>query len=245
MNRLRAFWLPAIHPLTSPCTLSTAKQHALGAGAWCYSALAVGVAEFTIPGKWPLVGLLFLGLLVAMTIELWSGYATLAPDERKVFQWHREIVGKILLLTLVAVSIILDGVIYAAVAAFAFENLPVLRSGWPFVTCSSLLWLLIAQCAGVIEHVRVAEGAAVIPPPMEFVLRQVEIALRKMKRIDHARWQQAHPGEAPPGRWQDGLTPDQLARILAIMDENADPPTAAPERLLLQGGPHPSREDDR
>jgi hypothetical protein len=175
-----------------------------------------------------------------MTIELWSGYATLAPGERKVFQWHREIVGKILLLTLVAVSIILDGVIYASVAAFDFQNLPVLRSGWPFVTCTSLLWLLIAQCAGVIEHVRTAEGPGSIPPPMEFVIRQVETAIRKMRRVDRARYQQTHPGEEPPRRWQDDLSPDQLARILAIMDETSPPLDPA---KLAERAADPTPED--
>lgn len=233
MNRLRALWLPATHPLTSHCTWETARQHALGVGAWGYSALGVAVAEFTMPGKWPLVGMLFLGMLVAMSIELGAGYATLPRAERKLFQWNTEIVGKLLLISLVAVSLILDGVIFASVAAFDFKNLPILGSGWPFVTCTSLLWLMVAQCAKVVEHVRTSEGPGMIPPPMEFVMRQVEAALRRMRGIDRARYQQTHPGEEPPGRWQDNLSPGQLARILAIMEEDVE---AKPE-------PQPTQEE--
>jgi hypothetical protein len=212
--------------------METAKQHVLGAAAWAYSAAAVAVAEFTMPGKWPLVGLLFIGLLLAMTIELWTGYATLPREERGVFQWSREVVGKILLISLVAVSLILDGVIYTSVAAFKFDNLPVLGSGWPFVTCTSLLWLIVAQCAGAIEHVRTSEGPGSIPPTMDFMVGRVRSALRSMRRIDHARFRQAHPDAELPSRWQDGLSEDQLARILSIVEESPDPPPADPTRLL-------------
>jgi hypothetical protein len=231
VNRLRAFWLPATHPLTSHCTLETAKQHALGVGAWAYSAVGVAVGDFTLPGKWPIVGLLFLGLLTLMSIELLTGYATLPVAERKVFQWSREIIGKILLVSLVAVSLALDGVIFGLASAFEFNNLPVLRSGWPFVTCTTLLWLVLAQAASTIEHVRTAEGPEAIPPTMGLMLREGRALVRKLGRIDRERFKRGHPGEEPPGRWHEHLSDEQLARILAIVEET---PGGVPREILEQ-----------
>lgn len=229
MNRLRAFWLPATHPLTSPSTLETAKQHALGGAGWGYSAVGIVAAEVTMPGKWPIVGLLFLGLLGLMTIELCAGYATLPAAERRVFQWSTEIVGKILLVSLVAVSIILDGVILLTATVVDFSYVPVMRSGWPFVTCTTLLWLIIAQFAAAVEHVRAAEGPESIPPTMGFVVRQIRAMLRALSREDRARFRQAHPGEEPPARWHHDLTDDEIALILAVAKEN---PEAVPSEVL-------------
>lgn len=242
MNRLRAFWLPATHPLTSHCTLETAKQHALGAGAWLYSAVGVAVGEIAFPSKWPIVGLLFLGLLALMSIELLTGYATLPVAERRVFQWNQEIIGKILLVSLVAVSLALDGVIFGLASAFDFNNLPVLRSGWPFVTCTTLLWLVLAQAASTIEHVRTAEGPESIPPTMGLMLREGRALVRKLGRIDRERFKRDHPDEEPPGRWHEHLSDEQLGRILAIVEETPGP---VPREILEQLERSSSTSDGR
>jgi hypothetical protein len=232
-NRLHHFWLPAIHPLTSACTLETAKQHALGSAAWGYTALGITAAEIAIPGKWPVVGLLFVGMLGMMSLELVIGYAAMPVGERKVFQWSHEIVGKILLVSLVAVSVVLDGLILLTAEAIDFSYLPVLRSGWPFVTCTTLLWLILAQIAGVIEHVRTSEGSENIPPTIEFMVRQVKWGLDRLRRVDSVRYQQTHPGEEPPARWPDNLSDEQLARIFAIVEEAAPSAPAAEVLTML------------
>src|SRR5688572_10351511 len=102
------------------------------------------VAQATIPVFWVPAGILFLALLFMMTAELFTKYAVLLPENRRIFQWEQEITGKFLLIFLVIVSVVFDVTVYL-VANRLPHDFALLNQGYLFVTITAELWLFAAQ----------------------------------------------------------------------------------------------------
>ena len=166
---------------------------------------------------WLASGILLIALLLLMTIELGTAYLGTSRIARKGFRMDRRITGKVMLLILVAVSFIIDVVIYTAVDALP-DHFYILDSGFLFATLTSLIWLNAAEVLCIIQNVAKSEGGEAVPPQLMGLANGIQWVIRSMKIVDKARWNAEHPGEPMPGRWKDGLTIEQEAYIAAEVE---------------------------
>lgn len=181
-------------------------------------------------------GVLFAALLIIMSIELFTQYAALEPrgEARRAFPWEREITGKFLLLALVIVSLVFDLTVYV-VSQRMPGDVALLDNGYLMVTIACELWLLGAQMAASIANIRERVGAEHIPPIMNFAVDRIRLVLTFIRSTDQQRLERSK-SSAPPHRWYDHLTADDIREIQRRVEARAkgqvvaEPPTFSVDR---------------
>lgn len=149
---------------------------------------------------------LFLLALGMQTLEILTEWGSKARRHDKTFDPKKNFVGKLMVLSLVALALMLDQVFIQ----LSNEQVADHFEQWRWVTKSTLIWIIIGEAVCVLRHIEDSEGKGVIPPAVRWVLRQIRI-------MDEKRW----PGGDgnPPRRWYDDLDDDDIAIILKRMDE--------------------------
>lgn len=174
---------------------------------------------------WVPAGVMLMFLLALMTLDLVTEFFGMPPSVRKVaFVWEREITGKFFLLALVALSLVLDAVIYIAATVLPSE-LAILSNGYLFVTLTTLLWLIGAHVVRITTNVAEAEGEEMIPPTIGMVARHIRWLLRSLRVIDERRARVGDKTPEHPKRWYDEITDEEVLELAEfIQRKKADPP---------------------
>lgn len=181
---------------------------------------------------WYSSGIMLGALLVAMTIDLVTAYFAVSPEARRTYLWERQITRKFVLLLLVVLSLVLDFVMYAVADALPHE-IPILENGYLFFTLTTLLWLIAAETARII--INVGEDA---PPTLGLLVQQIQWVVRSLRKIDSKRWQDSGRDGAPPQRWMDDLSEQEVAKIVKMLDEHRaseEDIARNPQKLVKRG----------
>ena len=178
-------------------------------GLSAFMALGVSALEKVI---WIPVGIMLGVLLLLMTVELVTEYMGMAPSERKVYVWEREISGKIMLLFLVILSSLCDAMLYA-VSHYLPREYWFLDNGYMFMTITTIIWLAGAQIIKITTNVAESEGNDNIPPTFDMLVRHIQWVVRNLRRVDQKRMEDAGI-QRPPARAIDTLSDADLAEFL-------------------------------
>lgn len=175
---------------------------------------------------WLVVGALFIAMLVLMSIdlvaELWT--KEIGKLDKPVNYY---LMRKFLMILMVVVSAVLDGVVYT-VASILPRDFAVLESGFLFITVTTLLWTIALTALCIIQHVESEHGPDVVNPIVRITADNIQRVIRVLRVIDKKRWEQSGHDGAMPSRWKDHLTDNQVARIVQIIEEEADNPAEVP-----------------
>lgn len=189
---------------------------------------------------WAPAGIMFIALLVLMSGEMLTEYYGMTKQERVAFVWEREITGKFLLLALVALSLILDMVIYVAVMVLPGE-FPIIGGGYLFVTFTTMLWLIAAEVTRITRNIAHSEGAEAIPPTLNVLVKQMRWILKSLRLIDAKRAEVAGVEIKEESRWYDTLTEaeiEDLARFMEARQKMKADPVIPKGIIAKEGGGH-------
>lgn len=186
------------------------------AGAVVGTVTAMGAIQF---GQWVAPGFFLVALLALNTLEMLSAWWTTPRGDRGAFGWETRIVGKLLILALVAVSLLLDGMIYFGSTMLPHDVLPLLQKGFLPITISSLVWLIVAEASHTVQNIRQSPRAASYIPPV------VVWVLNRIRKEDAERY----PGPLPrPRRRIDTLTEEDIRDMLENPGDGDPPPLEVP-----------------
>lgn len=170
---------------------------------------------------WP-VAVLFAAVLFSMTAELVTAFFALSSEGRKAFDWNRRITRKFMLLILIAVSVVMDVVVYSA-AQMLPDGVPLVNSGFLFFATTTLLWLFAAEVARIMGDIEDYDNGGIdVPPTMGVLINQIQWIVRSVRRIDKHRWQESGHNGDPPRRWLDDLTDEEVAKLVEMVETRRD-----------------------
>lgn len=173
---------------------------------------------------WRAVGLLFLALLVLMTVELFTSFYS--HGDKKKFPWNKAVARKVMIISLVVISLVLDMVVYQVVSYFPQEFM-ILDQGYLFVTMTTCIWLVAAEVTCFLKAVEEAGSEDVIPPTLHLLSKHLQWLLKSMKFIDRSRSgaMDGEPISDHPKRWYDEISDEEVERLAEFLqDQRRDPP---------------------
>lgn len=182
--------------------------------------------------RWLAPGILTIFLLLLMTAEIFTCFLATPKPLRQEYEWEKHVGAKLLLISLVIVSAILDGIFLLVITYYPTgpAALPVWAEGFMPVMISTLVWLSAAEAGRAIMHVAHGTDISNISPVVLWVIRQ-------LRKVDMMRLPE---GENARKRLLDNVTEDDITELLATLKSRSDlelPP--AP----LDSGPIPIASD--
>jgi hypothetical protein len=180
---------------------------------------------------WIPAGSLLVLSLLFMTGDIVTKFLSCEPEGRRIFQWEHEFVGKLLLVSLIVMSFLLDAVVYF-LANFFPHNFPFLNKGYLFITIATEVWLIMGEVVKITTNIKTRAGAESIPPPVEAFVRMMRWALSGVRKVDERRqslWVTSRDGTATvvPKRWYDDMTEEDVHAFMDFMEarrKNPEPP---------------------
>jgi len=188
---------------------------------------------------WWATGSAFVSLLLLMSLDLAMRVATHPAKHRENFPWMECLKAKYLILILVAISAVVDGMMYFVASALP-GNFAVLEEGWMIVTLATLLWFIGGELWSTISIYQEAHEDHAAPPHLSVFANHIRWVFQGVKKVDKKRWSETHEdGEPTPERWTDKLanmTDSQAERLAILLQEMDDEqsgvdPTDVPEAV--------------
>ncbi|MCK9513703.1 MAG: hypothetical protein M0R28_21100 [Pigmentiphaga sp.] len=156
--------------------------------------------------RWIAPGLLTLFLLLLMTAEIFTCFLATPKPLRKSYEWEKHVGAKLLLISLVVVSAILDGIFLLVITYYPTgpAELPVWAEGFMPVMISTLIWLSTAEAGRAILHVAHGTDISNISPVVIWVIRQ-------LRKVDMMR---LPAGRQADERLIDRVTEEDITELL-------------------------------
>jgi hypothetical protein len=130
-----------------------------------------------------IIGAFIIALLLLMSLDLAVTYLAKEVQERRLISVETLIFNKLILLVFVAMSGILDAVIYTTMVYLPWES-QLVESGFAFVTVTTLLWMIAAEAVKITDDMGELRGRDTIPPTILITVQQIEKIMGVIRKID-------------------------------------------------------------
>lgn len=175
---------------------------------------------------WRATGILLAALLVLMSVALFTDFYT--HEDKRHYPWNKAIARKVLVVTVIVVSLVLDLVVYQAAQYFP-QDFMLMDSGYLFLTMTTLIWLIAAELTCIIHVIEDAGEEDSIPPTLHLLARHLKWVLRSMKFVDRSRSGGEEDKDIEyPKRWYDDISDEQIEQLAKFLQgQQVEPPPSA------------------
>lgn len=174
---------------------------------WVVSAGALTLSSalsFLGTGNW----ILFVLVLGMQTLEMAVEWGSKRGRHKEGFDPKKNVIGKLMVLSLVVVAWVLDRVfVELSAGQISGEYME-----WFWVTKSTLVWIILGEAVSITRHIEDSEGKGVIPIPLL-------VAITWLRTKDRSRWEQSEEtqGELPKRREYDRIAEDPDVEAEAVV----------------------------